>query len=77
MHNIKSLNITAPDCINKNYLPELGILPQYTHLCGIAENMPIIRKLLGLSEYGTIPNNTAVGRAVQRFVEIDCKNVLS
>lgn len=38
------------------------------------ENMPVIRKLLGLSEYGAIPENTAIGRAVQRFIENDRKN---
>ena len=48
---------------------EPGILKQYAHLKGMAENMPVIRKLLGLSEYGTIPTNTPIGRAVQRFVE--------
>lgn len=48
---------------------EPGILKQYAHLKGMAQNMPVIRKLLGLPEYGKIPTNTAIGRAVQRFVE--------
>ena len=61
---------------DKDYPPKSGILPQYAHLKGMAENMPIIRKLLGLSEYGTIPTNTAIGRALQRFVENDRKDVL-
>ncbi len=56
---------------DKDYPPKSGILPQYEHLKGMAENMPVIRKLLGLSEYGRIPTNTALGRAVQRFVEND------
>ena len=54
----------------------LGILPQYAHLRGMEENMPVIRKLLGLSEYGRIPTHTAIGRAVQRCIENDSKNVL-
>lgn len=56
---------------DKDYPPKSGILPQYAHLKGMAENMPVIRKLLGLSEYGRIPTDTAIGRAVQRFVEND------
>jgi hypothetical protein len=56
---------------NKDYPPKSGILLQYAHLKGMAENMPVIRKLLGLSEYGRIPTDTAIGRAVQRFVEND------
>ena len=54
---------------NKDYSAYEGILPQYAHLNGMSENMPVIRKLLGLSEYGRIPTDTAIGRAVQRFVE--------
>lgn len=57
-----------------DYPPKSGILPQYAHLKGMAENMPVIRKLLGLSEYGAIPTNTALGRAVQRFIENDSQN---
>jgi len=53
---------------------EPGMLKQYAHLKGMADCMPIIRKLLGLSEYGRIPTNTAIGRAVQRFIENDSKN---
>ena len=51
-----------------------GILPQYKHLKGIAENMPVIRKLLGVSEYGNIPTDTAIGRAMQRFIDNDREN---
>lgn len=60
--------------MDKDYPPSSGILSQYAHLKGMAENMPVIRKLLGLSEYGRIPTNTALGRAVQRFIENDRKN---
>lgn len=56
---------------DKDYPPKSGILPQYAHLRGMAENMKVIRKLLGLSEYGRIPTDTAIGRAVQRFVDND------
>lgn len=51
-----------------------GILPQYAHLRGMAENMPVIRKLLGLSEYGPIPTDTPFGRALQKFIENDSKD---
>ena len=61
---------------DKDYPPKSGILPQYAHLKGMAENMPVIRKLLGLSEYGTIPTHTAIGRAVQRFVENNSENAV-
>lgn len=60
--------------MDKDYPPKSGILPQYAHLKGMAQNMPVIRKLLGLSEYGTIPANTAIGRALQRLVENDSKD---
>lgn len=59
-----------------DYPHKEGLLPQYEHLKGMAECMPVIRKLLGLSEYGTIPTNTAIGRTLQRFVENDSKDVL-
>jgi len=53
-----------------------GILPQYAHLRGLSENMPVIRKLLGLPEHGNIPSDTAIGRALQRFVANDSKGEL-
>jgi hypothetical protein len=62
--------------MDEDYPPKSGILPQYAHLRGMVENMPVIRKKLGLSEYGAIPTNTAIGRAVQRFVENDSKDVM-
>ena len=62
--------------MDKDYPPKLGILPQYAHLRGLTENMPVIRKLLGIPEHGRIPTNTAIGRAVQRFVENDSQNAL-
>jgi hypothetical protein len=62
--------------MDKDYPPKSGILPQYAHLKGMAENMPVIRKLLGLSEYGRLPTNTAIGRALQRFIENDSKDVV-
>ena len=64
------------DKADKDYPPKSGILPQYAHLRGMAQNMPVIRKLLGLSEYGNVPTNTAIGRAVQRFIENDRKNAV-
>ena len=60
----------------KDYPPKSGILPQYAHLKGMHENMPVIRKLLGMPEYGDIPTNTALGRAVQRFVENSGKDAV-
>lgn len=56
--------------MDTDYPPKSGLLPQYAHLKGMAENMPVIRKLLGLSEYGRLPD-TSIGRALQRFVEND------
>ena len=47
---------------------EPGILKQYAHLKGMALAMPVIRKLLGLSEYGKLPD-TGIGRALQRIIE--------
>lgn len=61
---------------DKEYPPRSGILPQYAHLKGMAENLPVIRKLLGLSEYGRIPTDNAIGKAVQRFVDNDRKNAV-
>jgi hypothetical protein len=57
--------------MDDDYPPKLGILPQYKDLRCMPENMRVIRKLLGLPEYGQIPNDTAIGRALQRFVEND------
>ena len=62
--------------MDKDYPPKSGILPQYVHLRGMAENLPVIRKLLGLPEHGPIPTDTAIGQAVQRFIDNDRKNVL-
>lgn len=62
--------------IKDDYPPKSGILPQYAHLKGISENMPVIRKLMGLSAYGKIPTNTPIGRALQRLVENDSENVV-
>lgn len=64
------------DTKDDDYPPKSGILPQYAHLKGMKENMPVIRKLLGLSEFGRIPTDTAIGRALQRFVENDSKDVV-
>lgn len=61
---------------DKDYLPQSGILTQYQDLKGMAQNLPVIRKLLGLSEYGRIPTDTAIGRAVQRFVENDSSSTV-
>lgn len=54
---------------DKDYPPKSGVLPQYAHLKSMQDAMPVIRKLLGLSEYGQIPTNTAIGRAMQRIVD--------
>ncbi len=61
---------------DKDYPTKSGILPQYAHLRGLAENMPVIRKLLGLPEHGRLPGNTAIGRALQRLVKNDSEDVL-
>lgn len=61
---------------DKDYPPRSGILNQYENLRGMVENMPVIRKLLGVPEHGNIPTNTAIGRAVQRFVDNDSKSVV-
>ena len=61
---------------DKDYQTHEGILPQYAHLNGMSENMSEIRKLLGLSEYGRIPTDTAIGRAVQRFIENSGEDVV-
>lgn len=62
--------------MDDDYPPKSGILPQYAHLKGMAENMPVIRKLLGLPEYGRIPTDTVIGRAVQRFIDNNRQNAL-
>lgn len=54
--------------MDKDYPLKFGILSQYSHLKGMHENMPVIRKLLGLPEYGKLPN-TALGRALQTIAE--------
>ncbi len=59
---------------DKDYPPKSGILPQYAHLMGLTQNMPVIRKLLGMPEHGEIPGDTALGRAVQRFVDNNRQN---
>jgi len=61
--------------MDKDYPPKSGILPQYAHLKGMAENMPVIRKLLGLPEYGSLPD-TFIGRALQKIVDNDRKDAL-
>jgi hypothetical protein len=58
---------------DKDYPPKSGLLPQYAHLKGMAECMPVIRKLLGMPEYGQLPDN-AIGRTLQKFVDNDRKN---
>lgn len=60
---------------NEQYLPKSGILPQYAHLRGIEENMPVIRKILGISAHGQMPDNF-IGRAMQRFIEENSKKAL-
>ncbi len=60
---------------DKDYPPKSGILPQYAHLKGMAENMKVIRKLLGLPEYGRLPD-TSIGRALQKLVDNDRPNAL-
>ena len=60
---------------DKDYPPKSGILPQYAHLKGMAENMKVIRKLLGLSEYGRLPD-TSIGRALQKLVDNDRPDVV-
>jgi hypothetical protein len=62
--------------MDDDYPPKSGIMVKYEKLTSMHLAMPIIRKLLGQSEYGQISTNTAIGRAVQRFVENDCKDVV-
>ncbi len=62
--------------MDADYPPRSGILIQYENLKGMAENMPVIRKLLGLSEYGQISTDTAIGKAIQRFVDSDRQNAM-
>jgi len=59
---------------SNDYPPRSGILPQYAHLKGIEENLPVIRKILGLPEYGRIPTDNPIGRAVQRCIENSSKD---
>jgi hypothetical protein len=61
--------------MDKDCPPKSGILPQYAHLRGIKENMPVIRRLLGMPEHGNLPDNF-IGRAVQRFVDNSSADVL-
>lgn len=60
---------------DNDYPPNLGILPQYAHLKCMAENMKVIRKLLGLSEYGRLPDTT-IGRALQKLIDNDRQDVV-
>ena len=62
--------------MDKDYPDTPGILPQYAHLKGIQENLPVIRQLLGLSKYGKFGDKGIIGRAVQRFIENDCEDVV-
>lgn len=62
--------------LNMKYPPTPGILPQYENLKGMAGNMPVIRRLLGLSEYGRISNDTAIGKALQRFIKRDSEDAV-
>lgn len=57
-----------------DYPPRSGILPQYAHLKGIEENLPVIRKLLGMPPNGRLSTDTAIGRAVQRCIDNHSKN---
>lgn len=61
---------------DKDYPPKSGLLPQYENFKGMTQCMPIIRKLLGISEYGRIPTDTFIGRAVQKFIDNDRKDVM-
>ena len=54
--------------MDKDYPKKSGILTQYAHLTSYELAMPVIRKLLGLSEYGRMPDNP-LGRILQRFVD--------
>lgn len=52
-----------------------GLLKQYAHLKGMHQCMPVIRKLLGLPEYGRLPDNS-IGRALQKLVDNDRPDVV-
>lgn len=66
----------APRAKKVSIIPPDGIMPQYAHLKGMAENMPVIRKLLGLSEYGRISTATPIGRVLQRLIAPDSQDVV-
>ena len=59
----------------KDYPPASGILPQYVHLRSIELAMPEIRKLLGISPHGQMPDNF-IGRTMQGFIEANREKVL-
>ncbi len=63
------------DVKDDDYPPKSGILPQYAHLRGLEQNMPVIRKILGISPNGNMPNNF-IGRTMQRFIEINSQKTL-
>lgn len=63
------------DVKDDDYPPKSGILPQYAHLRGLEQNMPVIRQILGISPDGNMPNNF-IGRTMQRFIETNRKKAV-
>lgn len=59
--------------MDDDYPTRSGIMPRYAHLKGMAQCMPVIRKLLGLSEYGNLPD-TGIGKVLQRLIANDSKD---
>lgn len=56
------------DAKDKEYFLKHHVLPQYEHLKGIEKAMPVIRKILGISPNGQMPDNF-IGRTMQGFIE--------
>lgn len=52
-----------------------GILPEYAHLRSFEEGMPVIRKILGVSEHGGMPDNF-IGKAMQTFINANREEAL-
>lgn len=50
-------------------------MPQYAHLKSYELAMPVIRKLLGVSEHGRMPDNF-IGRTMQIFIDANREKTL-
>lgn len=50
-------------------------MPQYANLTSYELAMPVIRKLIGVSEHGPMPDNF-IGRTMQTFIDSNSKETL-